>query len=73
MLRVGFAEVDVTPDTGQPMGRLFINVLVAEGVMWPLMGRVAVFDDGDSCVAIVGVDLGILMAPAVLLRRELIP
>ena len=72
MLRAGFSEVDITPEIGQPMGRLFINVLRAEGIMWPLMGRVAVFDDGESCFAMIGVDLGILLAPAVAEIREAI-
>ena len=64
MPKAGFAEVDITPALGLPMGRLFINVLTPERVRWPLTGRVSVFSDGEFTAAIVGLDLAILPKPS---------
>ena len=65
MIRAGFANVDITPEIGRPLGRLFINVLIPERVRWPLTARIAVFDDGEKQFAVVGLDLAITVKPAV--------
>jgi hypothetical protein len=45
MLKVGIAEVDITPAPGLPRAGM-PNPKKGEGVGWPLMGRLFVFDDG---------------------------
>jgi len=72
MLQAGFSEIDVTPPVGGRMGRLFISVLKTEGVKWPLFARMAVFDDGNNRVGIVGLDQSFLLPPAVAELRETI-
>lgn len=61
MLRVGFAEVDITPAPGLIMAGM-VHPPRGEGVQWPLMGRVVVFDDGIRSAAIVALD-SLLMLP----------
>jgi neutral ceramidase len=71
MLRVGFAEVDITPGPGLPMAGM-VHPPRGEGVQWPLMGRVVVFDDGIDAAAIVALDLLFLMPQAVAELRQAI-
>ena len=69
MLRVGLAEVDITPAPGLPMAGM-VHPPRAEGVQWPLMGRVIVFDDGIHRAAIVTLDLLCLLPSTVAELRQ---
>ncbi len=69
MLRIGFAEVDITPAPGLPMAGM-VHPPRAEGVQWPLMGRVAIFDDGVRRAAIVMLDLLFLLPATVAELRQ---
>ncbi len=70
MLKASFVDVDITPETGLPLGRLFINVLIPERVRWPLKARIAVFDDGTARSVIIGLDLAITVKPSVAEIRQ---
>jgi len=69
MLKAGFSEVNITPELGLPMAGM-LEPVRARGVQWPLMGRIAVFDDGEHRAAIVCLDLLSLMAWTVAELRE---
>jgi hypothetical protein len=70
MIQAAFGKFDYTPPIGQRLGRMGVNVLVAQGVQWPLYVRVALFDDGLRRVAVVVVDRGSLSAGIVAMLRE---
>ena len=73
MLRVGLAEVDITPEPGLHMSGMG-EAPKAEGVNWPLLARILLFDDGVARAAIVSLDLLWLTYPTVLeYRRALAP
>jgi hypothetical protein len=55
-LRVGFAEVDITPPVGYPLAGYFHERL-ATGTLDPLKARVVVFRSGDTQAALVVCDL----------------
>ncbi|HEY0981246.1 MULTISPECIES: neutral/alkaline non-lysosomal ceramidase N-terminal domain-containing protein [unclassified Schlesneria] len=55
-LRVGIAEVDITPPVGFPMAGYYHERL-AEGVIDPLKAKAIVFRDGDTSAALVVCDL----------------
>ena len=69
MLRVGFGEVDITPDAGYARAGMPFPQK-GEGTAWPLMARVAVFDDGIQQIAIVALDLLFLNAQTVADYRQ---
>jgi len=69
MLRVGFAEVDVTPEIGLPIGR-FSNQMPSDGVQWPLKVRAAVIESDDGRAAIFALDKNRLLSPAVAEVRQ---
>jgi neutral ceramidase len=69
MLRVGFSEVDITPEPGLPRAGMPYPQR-GQGTAWPLMGRVAVFDDGVRQAAIVALDLLFLTAQTVAEYRQ---
>lgn len=56
LLRVGVAEVDVTPPTGFPMAGYYHERL-AEGTIDSLKAKAIVFRDGDTVAALVVCDL----------------
>jgi neutral ceramidase len=56
MLKVGIAEVDITPAPGLPRAGM-PNPQKGQGTAWSLMGRIFVFDDGIQKAAIVALDL----------------
>ena len=71
MLRVGFSEVDVTPEVGLPFGRLStFNRLKTEGVKWPLCARLVVFEDGRNRWGLLGLDKNRLLDPGVAELRQ---
>jgi neutral ceramidase len=55
-MRVGIAEVDITPAPGLPRAGM-PNPQPGEGTAWPLMARIFVFDDGARRAAVVTLDL----------------
>jgi len=69
MLRIGFSEVNITPELGLRMSGM-LRPPKAGGVKWPLMGRTVVFDDGESRAAIVALDLLVLLPVTVAELRE---
>lgn len=62
-MHAGFGTVDITPKTGDGLWWVVGN-REATGVLWPLKGRVALFDDGDARVAVVALDLATLGSAA---------
>lgn len=58
-MRIGFAEVEITPPVGSEMIGIFERRLMS-GVHDPLMIVACVMDDGQRTVAIVGVDVGVI-------------
>ncbi len=69
MLRVGFSEVDITPAPGYARAGM-PYAQKGEGTAWPLMARVAAFDDGSQQAAIVMLDLLFLNAQTVAEYRQ---
>ncbi len=70
-LRAGFAERDITPETGMEApggyGKAFHQF-----VHDPCKVRAAVFDDGQACVAVVGIDaLGIRRDTVLKVRHQI--
>ena len=55
-MRVGAAEVDITPEKGIPLAGYY-SERGAEGTHDPLMAKAIVLDDGVTKVALVGLDL----------------
>ncbi|MHB0874613.1 MAG: hypothetical protein ACYC5O_01075 [Anaerolineae bacterium] len=73
MLRVGLAEVDITPGPGLHMSGMG-EAPEAEGVNWPLFARALLLDDGAERAALISLDLLWLTYPTVLeYRRALAP
>jgi len=70
MIQVGFGSADVTPPLGRPLGRLFRNDMVAEGVEWPLQVSGMAIDDGTSRVLVFSFDKNRLLDPAVFEIRQ---
>lgn len=56
-LRVGFAECDITPPLGLPLGGYAARQSPADGVLDPLFCRAVFFDDGAAPAALVVLDL----------------
>lgn len=56
-LRVGFAQREITPPLGLPLGGYAARVGGAEGVLDPLFCRAAVFEAGGTSVGVIGLDL----------------
>lgn len=69
MIRVGIAEVDITPAPGLARAGMPWPQK-GQGTAWPLMGRVVVFDDGIQQSAIVALDLLFLNAQTVAEYRQ---
>ena len=69
MLKVGTAEVDITPAPGKPRAGMPYPQK-GQGTAWPLMGRILVFDDGASQTAILTLDLLFLTAATVAEYRQ---
>ncbi len=65
MIQVGFSKTDITPPMGRPLGRLFQNDMVAEGVEWPLYVSCMAIDDGDGRAVILSFDKNRLLDPGV--------
>ena len=70
MIEIGFAERDVTPPLGRPLGRLFQNEFLAEGVQWALCVRAMAIRDGDARAIIFSLDKNRLLDPAIAEIRE---
>ncbi len=70
-MRIGFSEVSITPELGLPMAGM-LRPPRAQGVQWPLFGRIMVLDDGELLAAIVSLDLLLLMASTVAELRQAI-
>jgi neutral ceramidase len=68
-MRAGIAEIDITPAPGLPRAGM-PNPQPGEGIAWPLMARVFVFDDGIRRAAVVTLDLLGVAAPTVAELRE---
>jgi neutral ceramidase len=68
-LRVAFAEADVTPEPGRLLAGMPWEE-AGEGEHWPLHGRVAVFDDAETRIALVALDALALEPATALVWRE---
>ncbi len=69
-LRMGFAEVDITPPLGFPMAGYY-HVRLAKGSLDPLIARAIVFQEGDTRAALVICDLiGIARDLSVQVRKR---
>ena len=64
MTHVGISQVGITPAPGLKMAGM-LNPPQAQGVRWPLHGRVFLLDDGSHRAAIVTLDLLFLSASTV--------
>lgn len=64
----GVAKVDITPPPGLPMYGYFSRTQLSTGTLDPLYARVLVLKAGDSCLALVTLDLGRTFGPASLAR-----
>lgn len=72
-MRVGIAEIDITPEPGLPRAGM-PNPQAGEGVAWPLMARILVFDDGARRAAVISLDLlGISAQTTAELRAAIAP
>ena len=60
MLKAAFGKFDYTPPPGTRLGRLGVNIFIAQGVHSPLEARVALFDDGKRRIALVALDQGFI-------------
>lgn len=69
MIRVGFSQVNITPEPGLPMAGM-LRPPKAQGAQWPLFGRVTVLDDGVRRAAVVCLDLLALMPQTVAELRQ---
>jgi len=69
MIKVGFSEVNITPEPGLRMSGM-LRPPEAQGVQWPLFGRIMVFDDGDHLAAIVTLDILFLLPVTVAELRQ---
>ena len=64
MLKVGLSEISITPAPGLRRAGM-PNPQKGEGVAWPLMARIFVFDNGTQTTAIVTLDLLMLLPQTV--------
>jgi neutral ceramidase len=71
VLKVGIAEVDITPAPGLPRAGM-PNPQKGQGTAWSLMGRVFIFDDGTQQAAIITLDLLMLTVQTVAEFRQAI-
>ncbi|MCG3148215.1 MAG: hypothetical protein PCFJNLEI_01658 [Verrucomicrobiae bacterium] len=62
MLRAAFGKLAYTPPPGTRLGRLGVNIFIAQGVHSSLEARVALFDDGQQRLALVALDQGFVSA-----------
>jgi len=69
MLRVGFAEADITPPLGVDMSGHW-NIRQAKGVRDPLFAHAMVIDDGAAPICLVSCDVLSLRRSTVLAARE---
>lgn len=61
-MNAAFGKFDYTPPPGRRLGRLGVNIFIAERVHSPLEARMALFDDGQRRAAIVALDQGFISA-----------
>lgn len=59
-LRVGFAQVDITPEPGLPLMGNFRDDYAARGAHDPLYAKALVFDDGDVRLGLLALDVCML-------------
>ena len=72
-MRVGIAEINITPAPGLPRAGM-PNPQAGQGTAWPLMARVFVFDDGAQRAAVITLDLLFLNPSTVAeFRAALVP
>ncbi len=56
-LEVGVAEIDITPPVGMPMRGYAARKELSNGMWDPLLAKALVMDDGETCAAMVTLDL----------------
>ena len=50
-IRVGFGEVDITPDRPAPLVGFYREDDISRGVMKPLLAQVSVWEETERCVS----------------------
>lgn len=65
MIRVGLAEVDITPTEHGRLGRLIAQPTQVTGVKWSLYARATVFDDNHERAAFLSVDMNFMFSQAI--------
>ncbi|MBR5179783.1 MAG: alkaline ceramidase [Lachnospiraceae bacterium] len=70
-IRVGFGEVDITPDRPAPLVGFYREDDISRGVMKPLLAQVSVWEETERCVLITIDSIGFTTELSVILRDKI--